>query len=192
MAVLTGEPRSATASASTDVRLLQLRKDDFDVLVATNVGIMRGMMRVMVERQTAMNTRLAQEVGVEPRRRARAGDGRLFAARRRRADGRWRPTWPSRWPQLTPDRVVILDLDLLFGHVAMLLDLVPRAALAAITPAAIRVVRPRQPGPLPHQASRVVAAGDGGHAAAGGQRDRQRRPRARHRRRCFGVSSCRW
>src|SRR5689334_21029918 len=30
MAVLTGEPRSATASASTDVRLLQLRKEDFD------------------------------------------------------------------------------------------------------------------------------------------------------------------
>ncbi len=39
---------------------------------------------------------------------------------------------------LTPDRVAILDLDLLFGHVAMLLDLVPRTALAAITPAAIR------------------------------------------------------
>ncbi len=30
MAVLTGEPRSATASASTNLRLLQLRKDDFD------------------------------------------------------------------------------------------------------------------------------------------------------------------
>ena len=40
--------------------------------------------------------------------------------------------------ELTPDRVAILDLDLLFGHVAMLLDLVPRTSLAAITPAAIR------------------------------------------------------
>src|SRR5438477_8658427 len=57
MAVLTGEPRSATASASTDVRLLELRKEDFDVLVATSVGVMRGMMRVMVERQAALNTR---------------------------------------------------------------------------------------------------------------------------------------
>src|SRR5881275_2418948 len=43
MAVLTGAPRSATASASTDLRLLQLRKDDFDLLVTTNVGVMRGM-----------------------------------------------------------------------------------------------------------------------------------------------------
>src|SRR6266851_21385 len=63
MAVLTGEPRSATASASTNLRVLQLRKDDFDVLVATSVGVMRGMLRIMVERQAAMNTRLSQEVG---------------------------------------------------------------------------------------------------------------------------------
>src|SRR5205085_6368895 len=60
MAVLTGEPRSATATASTDLRLLQLRKDDFDMLVATSVGMMRGMMRVMIERQAALNTRLSQ------------------------------------------------------------------------------------------------------------------------------------
>src|ERR1044071_8085227 len=51
IAALTGEPRSATASASTDVRLLQLRKEDFDLLATTSVGVMRGMMRVMVERQ---------------------------------------------------------------------------------------------------------------------------------------------
>ena len=40
--------------------------------------------------------------------------------------------------ELTPDRVAILDLDLLFGHVAMLLDLVPRTAWPASRPAAIR------------------------------------------------------
>src|SRR5690348_7755280 len=38
MAVLTGEPRSATASASTDLRLLELRKEDFDLLATTSVG----------------------------------------------------------------------------------------------------------------------------------------------------------
>jgi pilus assembly protein CpaE len=42
--------------------------------------------------------------------------------------------------ELTPDRVVIVDLDLLFGHVAMLLDLVPRTGLAGTTPAAIRAL----------------------------------------------------
>src|SRR3979411_3186784 len=63
MAVLTGDPRSATASASTPLRLLQLGKHDFSLLVTTNVAVMRGMMRVMVERQAALNTRLTQEVG---------------------------------------------------------------------------------------------------------------------------------
>src|SRR5579884_3962524 len=44
MALLTGEGRSATATASTEVRLLQLRKDDFDGLVEGNVNLMRGML----------------------------------------------------------------------------------------------------------------------------------------------------
>jgi CRP-like cAMP-binding protein len=137
MAVLTGEPRSATASASTNLRLLQLRKDDFDMLVATSVGIMRGMLRVMVERQTTMNTRLTQEAS------ANQGDVRgqvtvVFSPRGGAGQTVLTTNLAVALAELTPDRVAILDLDLLFGHVAMLLDLVPRTSLAAITPAAIR------------------------------------------------------
>src|SRR6202048_1762986 len=137
MAVLTGSPRSATATASTNLRVLHLRKDDFDMLVATSVGMMRGMLRVMVERQTAMNTRLTQEVG------ATTGDVRgqvtvVFSPRGGAGQTILTTNLAVALAELTPDRVAILDLDLLFGHVAMLLDLVPRTALAAITPAAIR------------------------------------------------------
>jgi CRP-like cAMP-binding protein len=137
MAVLTGAPRSATATASTDLRLLQLRKDDFDTLLATSVGIMRGMLRVMVERQAAMNTRLTQESG------AMHGDVRgqvtvVFSPRGGAGQTVLATNLAVALAELTPDRVAILDLDLLFGHVAMLLDLVPRTALAGITPAAIR------------------------------------------------------
>src|SRR5438105_7515733 len=137
MAVLTGAPRSASASASTDVRLLQLRKDDFDVLVTTNVGVMRGMMQVMVERQAALNTRLTQEVG------ATQGDVRgqvtvVFSPVGGAGQTVLATNLAVALAEFTPDRVVAVDLDLLFGHVAMLLDLVPRTALAAITPAAIR------------------------------------------------------
>ncbi|HET6317653.1 MAG TPA: cyclic nucleotide-binding domain-containing protein, partial [Chloroflexota bacterium] len=139
MAVLTGAPRSATASASIDVRLLQLRKDDFDALVANNVGIMRGMLRVMVERQAAMNTRLTQEAG------ATHGDVRgqvsvVFSPTGGVGQTVLATNLAVALAQVTPDRVVILDLDLLFGHVAMLLDLTPRTALAGITPAAIRAL----------------------------------------------------
>jgi CRP-like cAMP-binding protein len=139
MAVLTGAPRSASATASTDLRLLQLRKDDFDMLVATSVGMMRGMLRIMVDRQAAMNTRLTQEVG------ANHGDVRgqvtvVFSPRGGTGQTVLATNLAVALAELTPDRVAILDLDLLFGHVAMLLDLVPRTALAAITPAAIRAL----------------------------------------------------
>ena len=139
MAVLTGAPRSASASASSDGRLLQLRKDDFDVLVATNVGIMRAMMRVMVERQAALNTRLTQEVG------ATQGDVRgqvtvLFSPRGGSGQTILATNLAVALAELTPDRVVAVDLDLLFGHMALLLDLVPRTGLAAITPAAVRAL----------------------------------------------------
>ena len=139
MAVLTGAPRSATASASSDARLLQLRKDDFDVLVATNIGIMRAMIQVMVERQAALNTRLTQEVG------ATHGDVRgqvsvVFSPRGGSGQTVVAMNLGVALAQLTPDRVVAVDLDLLFGHMPILLDLVPRTALAAITPAAIRAL----------------------------------------------------
>jgi MinD-like ATPase involved in chromosome partitioning or flagellar assembly len=139
MAVLTGAPRSATASASTPVRLLQLRKDDFDLLATTNVGVMRGMMRVMVERQAALNTRLTQEVG------ATQGDVRgqvtvVFSPVGGAGQTILATNIGAALAELTPDRVVVVDLDLLFGHIAMLLDVVPRTALSAISPAAIRAL----------------------------------------------------
>lgn len=139
MAVLTGAPRSATATASTDLRLLQLRKDDFDMLVATSVGMMRGMLRTMVERQSALNTRLTQETN------GSQGDVRgqvtvLFSPRGGAGETVLATNLAVALAETSPDRVCILDLDLLFGHVAMLLDVVPRTALAAITPAAIRAM----------------------------------------------------
>ena len=139
MAVLTGGPRSAGASASSDVRLLQLRKDDFDILVASNVGIMRAMMRVMIERQAALNTRVTQEAG------ATHGDVRgqvtvVFSPRGGAGQTVVATNLAVALAELTPDRVVAVDLDLLFGHMPMLLDMVPRTALAAITPAAIRAL----------------------------------------------------
>lgn len=139
MAVLTGAPRSATASASTPVRLLQLRKEEFDLLVTTNVAMMRGMMRVMVERQAALNTRLTQEVG------ATQGDVRgqvtvVFSPMGGAGQTVLTTNLAVALAELTPDRVVAMDLDLLFGHVAMMLDLVPRTSLSAISPAAVRAL----------------------------------------------------
>jgi pilus assembly protein CpaE len=100
---------------------------------------MRAMMRVMMERQAALNTRLTHEAG------ATNGDVRgqvtvVFSPRGGAGQTMLATHLAVALAQLTPDRVVAVDLDLLFGHVAMLLDLVPRTALSAITPAAIRAL----------------------------------------------------
>jgi len=107
--------------------------------VSSSIGIMRGMMRIMIERQAALNTRLTQEVG------AANGDVRgqvtvVFSPQGGAGQTVLATNLAVAMAQLTPDRVVAVDLDLLFGHIAMLLDLVPRTALAAITPAAIRAL----------------------------------------------------
>jgi CRP-like cAMP-binding protein len=137
MAVLSGAPRSASARATTPVQVLQLRKDDFDRLSASNVGLMQHMLQVMIRRQTAMNTRVSQEAS------ATAGDVNglvtvVFSPRGGSGKTTLATNLAVALAEATPDRVAILDLDLLFGHVPMLLDLAPRTALASITPAAIR------------------------------------------------------
>jgi CRP-like cAMP-binding protein len=139
MAVLSGAPRSASARATTPVQVLQLRKDDFDRLSAANVGLMQRMLRVMVQRQTAMNTRVTQEAS------ATAGDVHgvvtvVFSPRGGAGKTTLATNLAVALAEATPDRVAIVDLDLLFGHVPMLLDLAPRTALASSTPGAIRAL----------------------------------------------------
>jgi CRP-like cAMP-binding protein len=137
MAVLSGAPRSASARATTPVQALQLRKDDFDRLSESNVGLMQHMLQVMVQRQTAMNTRVSQEAS------ATAGDVNglvtvVFSPRGGAGKTTLATNLAVALAEASPDRVAILDLDLLFGHVPMLLDLAPRTSLASITPGAIR------------------------------------------------------
>src|SRR5918911_2489962 len=137
MSMLSGAPRSASARATTPVQVLQLRKADFERLSAANVGLMQHMLQVMVQRQTAMNTRVSQEAS------AAAGDvNGLVTAVFSPRGGAGKTTLATNLAvalaEATPDRVAILDLDLLFGHVPMLLDLAPKTSLASITPSAIR------------------------------------------------------
>jgi len=53
MALLTGAPRTATALAATNSRLLEMRKEDFDLLLSANATIMKEMLKVAARRQVA-------------------------------------------------------------------------------------------------------------------------------------------
>lgn len=66
MAVLTGEPRPATARAVTDTRMLMLRKDDFDSFLTSNVPVMLQMMKIITQRQAAGGQRPAPAQAPEP------------------------------------------------------------------------------------------------------------------------------
>jgi MinD-like ATPase involved in chromosome partitioning or flagellar assembly len=137
MALLTGAPRSATVSATTNVRVLELRKDDFDVLVANNVDVMREMLQVMAQRQALINQRVAEESSAE------AGSTRglltvVYSPRGGAGKSTIAANLAVALAQTMPDRVVLVDLDLLFGQLAVMLNLSPRTSLATVTASALK------------------------------------------------------
>lgn len=137
MALLTDAPRSATAVATTDLKVLQLRKDDFDVLMSNSVDLMKEMLRVLSERQAATNQRVSQEASAE----GGAAHGQLtvvFSPRGGAGRSTIAVNLAIAMTQLTPDRVALVDLALTFGHLAILLNLSPRTALSAASPNALR------------------------------------------------------
>ncbi len=136
MALLTGAPRSASAQASRDTKLFQLRKDDFDVLVASNVELMKEMLRVVAVRQAATNQRLSQEASAE----AGSSKGLLsvvFSPRGGSGKTTIAVNLAVSLAQAAPDRVALADFDLAHGHVPVLLNLAPRTSLASTSPSAL-------------------------------------------------------
>lgn len=137
MALLTGEPRAANAVASGDVRCLQLRKDDFDVLTSSNVEVMKEMLRIVAERQAATNQRVTQEASAEQG----ATKGMLtvvFSPRGGSGKTTLATNLAIALAQATPDRVVLLDLDVLFGHAHIMLNLQPRQSVSQASVSSLR------------------------------------------------------
>ena len=137
MGLLSGRPRSATAVASTEVDLLQLRKTDFDALVASNHDVMLDLARAVVRRREATQQRAIEESG--------GGGGyreglvtTLFSPRGGAGTTTLATNLAVALAQRTPDRVILLDLNALFGHVPVLLNLAPRTSLSAISAVSLR------------------------------------------------------
>jgi pilus assembly protein CpaE len=119
------------------VKALQLRKDDFDVLLQGNVDLMKEMMRVVAERQVAINQRVSEEASADSGRvkglmtvifSPRGGSGRSTIA----------ANISIALAQQAPERVALVDLDLLFGQQTVMLNLNPRNSLATVTPSALK------------------------------------------------------
>jgi CRP-like cAMP-binding protein len=132
MSLLTGAPRSATASAETDSQLLVLDKAAFDELLAGHPEIMREMLKVVSQRTLQTNQQLLAD---EPGSTVSMGPGRVFVVFSPRG-GSGKTTLAvnlaARQAQDQPERTALLDLSLTFGHAAALLGLEPETSLAAV------------------------------------------------------------
>src|SRR3954447_4238633 len=79
MALLTGEPRSTDVVAATDTTILELRKSDFEERIASHPLVLRQLLRLLAERQSAVNARLLQRGGDDEAVGAGGTKGKLFA-----------------------------------------------------------------------------------------------------------------
>ena len=137
MGLLSGDPRSATATTSTDAILLQLRKADFDALLANDVDFMRELARVVARRREATQQRAVDETeGGAGRREGLVSV--VFSPRGGAGTTTIATNLAVALAHRTPDRVVLVDLNMLFGHVPLLLNITPRTSLAAISAVSLR------------------------------------------------------
>ena len=134
MGLLTGEPRSATATAVSETRILALSKADFDNYVSTNVVVMREMMRVISMRQAETIQRLALGGDIDPTSGTKVGKVYVvFGPRGGAGKSTIAVNLAVTLAQTRPDQASLLDLSLTFPHCALMLNLVPKASLAGVT-----------------------------------------------------------
>src|SRR4051812_4404208 len=110
MALLTGAPRSATATAETDSQVLVLQKHDFDQLLASHAQIMREMLKVVSQRTLQTNQQLLAE---EPGSSVSVGTGRVYAVFSPRGGAGKTPLAVNMAVQHAleqPERTALLDL----------------------------------------------------------------------------------
>jgi pilus assembly protein CpaE len=132
MSLLTGAPRSATATAETDSQLLVLDKQTFDNLLASHAQIMREMLKVVSQRTLQTNQQLLAD---EPGNAVTTGAGQVYAIFSPRGGAGKTMLAVNLAAQLAmeqPERTALLDLSLTFGHAAALLGLEPETSLAAV------------------------------------------------------------
>lgn len=143
IALLSGEPHAATATAIGESRVLVLARDDFEALVAGRPALMRTMLAAVSRRATQTNRRLLTE---QPTSTATTSSGQIYAVFSPRG-GAGKTTLATRLAthlaELMPQRVSLFDLDLVFDDAALELNLSPTTSLANIAERDLEHLDPR-------------------------------------------------
>jgi CRP-like cAMP-binding protein len=148
-------PYVTNAVAIEDLSVLRLARDDFDELLGNNDAVLRYLASLIAERQAQANARLAAESQPEETRALRGFVTGVYSPRGGAGVTTIALFTAIALAERHPDDVVLLDLDVLFGHSLSSLWLEARGVLAQVSPATLRVLdRPGLEGYLiPHASS---------------------------------------
>jgi CRP-like cAMP-binding protein len=124
LALVSAQPRTATVTAVTDSNLLVLRREDFEKFLANNLQAMRRIIGVITERQT-MTPTVALRQTVESQTVTLGKVLAVFSPK----GGVGRTTIAVNLAlaaaQLSDRKIVLVDGDLTFGDVGVMLNLPP-------------------------------------------------------------------
>jgi CRP-like cAMP-binding protein len=123
-------PHVTSAVAVDAARVWRLARADFDTLLADQEPALRYLASVVAERQAQANARLAAEQASEEALSLRGYVTALYSPRGGAGVTTLAIALGVALAERHPDDTVLLDLDVLFGHVTSNLWLNPRGALA--------------------------------------------------------------
>jgi len=133
-AFMADTPYVTSAVAVEDASVWRLARPDFDALLGKHEAVMRYLAGVIAQRQSRANARLAAESAPEELRALRGFVTTVFSPRGGAGVTTIAVNLSIALVESLPDDVVLLDLDVLFGHVLANLWLEPRGVLAGTSP----------------------------------------------------------
>jgi CRP-like cAMP-binding protein/MinD-like ATPase involved in chromosome partitioning or flagellar assembly len=131
-------PYVTSAEAVEDANVWRLARADFDALLGKHDALLRYLAGAIAERQSQANARLAAESAPEETRALRGFVTAVFSPRGGAGVTMLAVNLAIALAEKHPDDVVLLDLDVLFGHVLANLWLEPRGVLAQASPTTLR------------------------------------------------------
>jgi Flp pilus assembly CpaE family ATPase len=133
-------PYVASAVAIDDAWVWRLGRADFEMLLGKHDGVLRYLANVIADRQARANARLAAESQADEGRALRGYVTGVYSPRGGAGVTTIALNLAISLAQRHPDDVVLLDLDVLFGHALGNLWLEPRGVLAQASPTTLRML----------------------------------------------------
>ena len=127
-----------SADAIENASVLRLNRADFDNLLGRHETVLQYLATLIARRQEQANARLAAESAPEEMRGLRGYVTAIYSPRGGAGVTTLAVNLAIALAEQHPDDTVLLDLDVLFGHVLSNLWLEPRAVLAQVSPVTLR------------------------------------------------------